>query len=124
MSDDNEVVISHTLGGQKVHDSRIHIPSEGEAEMALARNTCAQCRYYDHERGQELVVETRFLERLVHEESWQVRHLAMHPNEIGLCGAHDSGANQEHVITGAFHKACEQFQAKRGLVTLRKKGDY
>ncbi len=91
--------------------------------MTETFRACGQCKYFEHSHGQSEIKAQRFVERLVREDHWQVRHLASPLNELGVCGAHSAGVGgEQQMITGTMHKACDQFRAKRGLVTLRRKG--
>jgi hypothetical protein len=92
-----------------------------ELAMAEATKVCGQCRHFDLASGQQKMRAARFLEQLVHEYEWQVRHLAAPVNELGLCGAHSSGAGKEEHLTARLNPACEQFREDRGLVTLQRK---
>lgn len=92
-----------------------------ELEMAQATRVCGQCRHFDLASGQQKMRAARFLEQLVHEYEWQVRHLAAPVNELGLCGAHSSGSGADEHLTARLNPACEQFHEDRGLVTLQRK---
>lgn len=97
----------------------------GEREMLLAQNVCGECRHFDYTQGQAEMKAARFLDQLVREHKWQVRHLAAPANHMGFCGAHNSGARGEsRTITAMMNKACDQFRPKNGLVSLHRKGEY
>jgi hypothetical protein len=95
-------------------------------ELAHALRTnrvCGECSYLALAHGQKLMVAQKFVERLVREESWQVKHLASPLNDLGVCGAHTSGAAGENeTITGRMHMACDQFRPNKGLVSIGRGG--
>lgn len=113
------------------YTSRLHEPNnevkiEGatpeELRHALeTKETCGECRYFEVAEGKRLMDAQRFVERLVQEEGWQVKHLCSPLNDLGICGAHSSGvAGGVESLTGRMHKACDQF--RRGdFVSLRRK---
>lgn len=94
-----------------------------ELAHALATNrVCGECRYFELAEGQRLMRAQQFIERLVREESWQVKYLASPLNDIGICGAHSSGrAGAEETITGRMHMACDQYRPNKGLVSISRK---
>lgn len=99
--------------------SRIVTPdAEDLAVLHRDGRTCGNCKYFELVHGQELMKATRFVERLVREEKWQVRHLCSPLNELGACGAHDSGAggNSGSMVTGTMHKGCDQWRPANGKV--------
>ena len=99
-------------------------PQEEQEMFQLAMNdkVCGQCKYFEHAEGQARMKALRFLKTLTKEHGWQVRHLASNPEHLGLCGAADSGGGNNHTLTGALHKSCDQFRPNNGLISLRKKG--
>lgn len=85
--------------------------AEEMAHVLSTGQTCGECRYFSLAQGQALMAGQRFLERLVREDSWQIKHLASPVNQLGVCGAHTSGNKGEHeMLTGKLHKACDQFR--------------
>jgi hypothetical protein len=80
--------------------------------------TCGGCKYFERAHGQAEMVRQRFVERLVREDNWQVRHLVSPLNELGICGAHDSGKGGEQTLTGTMHKACDQWRPARGKLSV------
>ena len=85
--------------------------AEEMAHILSTGQTCGECRYFSLAQGQALMQGQRFLERLVREDSWQVKHLASPVNQLGVCGAHTSGNKGEsEMLTGKMHKACDQFR--------------
>jgi hypothetical protein len=103
----------------------VHPDDMSAAEMdmlATVYNTCGQCRHFEKAEGQAQIVAQRFVERLVLEENWQVKHLVSPLNTLGLCGEHSAGTgNEDQLLTGTIVKACDHFTPDRGLVTLRRK---
>lgn len=83
-------------------------------------NTCGQCAYFELAHAQQQMKAQRFLERLVQEEDWQVKYLCSPVNELGICGAHDSGAGGEQCLTGKMHRACDQFRPDQGKLRVVK----
>lgn len=129
MSDDEAYNVAHvpTVWRNAQHEVRSESPiihpdsvSAEERAMLSAKRVCGQCRYFERAHGQAEMQAQRFLERLVREDNWQVRHLASPVNELGICGAHDSGQGNDQVLTGTRHVACDQFRPNRGLVSLRR----
>lgn len=108
--------------GPTTHAPVITPADEAELEVALAQKVCGTCKYFAHAHGQELMRAQKFVERLVREERWKVHHLASPLNQLGTCGAHDSGAGGESMITGALHKACDQYREDQGTISISKKG--
>ena len=90
---------------------------EEMAHVLGTQRVCGQCKYFSVARGQALMKGQRFLERLVREDHWQIKHLASPVNDLGVCGAHTSGASgEEEMLTGRMHKACDQFRSNDGKV--------
>jgi hypothetical protein len=102
-----------------VHPSQMD-PLEREM-LTETYKTCGQCRYFEKAHGQAEMVRQRFVERLVREDNWQVRHLVSPLNELGVCGAHDSGKGGEQMLTGTMHKACDQWRPNAGKLSLVRK---
>lgn len=97
-------------------------------EMAHALSTqrvCGTCKYFELAHGQALMQGQRFVERLVREEHWQVKHLASPLNDLGVCGAHSSGGKgEDQMLTGRMHKACDQYRDANGGISTARKGSY
>ena len=89
--------------------------------LTTTYNTCGQCTYFEKSEGQAQIKAQKFVQRLVREEDWQVKHLASPLNELGFCGAHSSGNGGDQMLTGVMCKSCDQFRMDKGLVTLRRK---
>jgi len=83
------------------------------------RTTCASCRHFRHEDGQAAMAKERFVERLVIEEQWKVRHLGCSPRDYGFCQQHG-----KNTITSMHAVACDQYAETRGLMSLRVKGKW
>ncbi len=96
--------------------------SPAERDMLTTTyNTCGQCHYFEKAEGQAQMEAQKFLERLVREENWQLKHLASPINTLGMCGEHSSGAGGDQMLTGTIVKACDHFRENKGLVTLRRR---
>lgn len=92
--------------------------------MTETFRTCGQCKYFEHRHGQSEMKAQSFVERLVREENWQVKHLISPLNELGICGAHSSGrGGEDQMLTGTMHKACDQFRERRGALSTRRRDD-
>lgn len=68
---------------------------------------CGQCRYMDLDNGRKEIIKQRFGERLVREQEWQMKHLGVPPDSLGLCGA----GGGELAVT-IVSKACDQFRPR------------
>lgn len=98
---------------------------EAERDALLAPHVCGECRHWDYAQGQAEMRASRFLPQLVKEHGWQVHHLAAPANQMGFCGAANSGARGEsRTLTAQMNRCCDQFAPKRGLVSLTRKGEY
>jgi hypothetical protein len=98
--------------------------TDDERRMATAQNICGNCRFFELQQGQEEMAQTRFLDQLVREHEWQVRHLASPVNQLGVCGAASAGTRGEsRMLTGFFNPECDQYRPARGLVKIRVKKD-
>ncbi len=99
-------------------ESLIVTPGDRElAAIQLEGKVCGGCKYFELDHGQKLMKDQRFLERLVHEEEWQVRHLCSPVNQLGVCGAHLGGSRSDDgMITGTLHKGCDQWRPENGRV--------
>lgn len=84
-------------------------------------HVCGTCKYFEKAEGQTQMKAQRFIERLVREDNWQVKHLASPVNELGLCGAHSSGTGGESMLTGRMHKCCDQYRSNQGLVSITRR---
>jgi len=51
-----------------------------------AGKTCGTCEKFELKRGQHEIVKQRFLERLVLEQEWQLKHIGAPIDHIGICG--------------------------------------
>jgi hypothetical protein len=102
----------------------VHPDDMDPHEQALIEDryqVCGTCKYFEKAEGQAQMQGQRFVERLVREENWQVKHLASPLNELGICGAHSSGHGGDQMLTGRMHKACDQYRPDRGRLSLRRK---
>lgn len=90
--------------------SNIVVPTPREVQSYgedIPRNVCGHCRYFDLEKGRNEIVRQKFLERVVHDEKWKMKHLGGPVDALGLCGA--SGGEK---ATFYVSKACDQFRPK------------
>lgn len=98
---------------------------EEMAHVLSTSKVCGTCKYFELAHGQALMQGQRFVERLVREEHWQVKHLASPVNQLGVCGAHSSGSKgEDQMLTGRMHKACDQYRPANGTVSTSRKGEY
>lgn len=113
-------IVWRTPDGKAVNTTRSPIvpPSANELKVLQeqAHDVCGTCKYFEHGHGQHEIDKQQFIERLVKEDNWQVEHLCSPVNELGVCGAHDSGAGGDQMITGTIHKACDQYRPNKGRV--------
>lgn len=83
-------------------------PSDVEAFGADGgRATCGSCQHFDIERGRDKIIEERFAERLVREQEWQLKHLGVPPDMLGMCGLSDD------MVTTIISKSCDQYREAR-----------
>jgi len=73
----------------------------------IPRQVCGHCKYFDLEKGRVEIAKQRFLERVVRDEKWKLKHLGGPPDALGLCGA--SGGEK---ATFYVSKACDQFRPR------------
>ena len=120
-------------GARKIGTVRMPITSEmveeispEERRVLEAQRTCGECRHFDYAAGQAEMKATKFLQRLTdkQEYAWQLRHLAAPANQMGFCGAYNSGeGGEDRTLTAKLNSAdrCDMFRPNEGLVTLRRK---
>lgn len=77
------------------------------------RLTCASCKHFRHEAGQAAMAKERFVERLVIEEQWKVRHLGCSPKDYGFCQEHGKST-----ITSLHAQACDHHVPRSGMIGL------
>lgn len=106
-SGDNQVV-SRSVVGPSAKD----IADYGQA----TRTTCATCKAFKYQAGQEAMKAERFMERLVLEEQWKAHHLGAPPSTFGLCGMSND------TLTSIHTKACDQYIPRNGRI--REDGDW
>jgi hypothetical protein len=116
-------------GGQAVRSQTpvVHPDEMAPEERALLTetyDTCGTCKYFELAQGQAQIKSQKLLQRLVREENWQVKHLCSPVNELGICGAHDSGRGGDQTLTGTMHRACDQYRPDRGKVSAARRGEY
>ena len=116
-------------GGQAIRSESpvVHPDQMNPKERAMLTetfDTCGTCKYFEHDHGQAQIASQRFIERLTREEDWQVKHLCSPVNELGVCGAHDSGRNSDQMITGTMHRACDQYRPDNGKISRARRGKF
>lgn len=96
---------------EKPTSSLLHIPTAQDVKLygdpAKTQGTCGDCKYFRLQAGQTAIRKERFLEKLVHDAEWQVRHLGAPPETLGLCTQGDAS-----MLTARSNVSCENF--KRG----------
>lgn len=108
--------VSWSNGQQRVPGrSLVATPSAEDLKLYgdQRRLTCGSCRHFRHEAGQAAMEKERFVERLVIEEQWKVRHLGCSPKDYGFCQQHGKST-----ITSLHAQACDQHTPKRGVIGL------
>lgn len=117
MSNRRLPVTYKTQDGVHAASSEVVIASEKDMDQyGNVRTTCAMCRNFRYEAGQNAMQRENFLGRLVHEEQWKVGHLGAPPSTFGLCGLSND------TLTSMHTKACEQYAPQRGRI--REPGDW
>lgn len=120
MRDLRHIPVSYRSGttGEEIGKSQSQVvdPTAEEAAMIQQGRVCGDCTYFDYAEGQAQIQSQRFVERLIREDNWQVKHLVSPVNQLGVCGAHASGAGSDQTMTGRMHKACDQYRPDNGKV--------
>lgn len=75
----------------------------------LNTKVCGACKHFDLEAGQREIESQEFLDRLVEEQEWKLKHLGMPIESMGLCGA--SGGE---MLTGTACVACDHYTERSG----------
>lgn len=90
-------------------DARVIVASDREvASYGFGgHQVCGECRYMDIVNGRKEIIRQRFGERLVREQEWQLKHLGVPADSLGLCGA--AGGEMATTIVS---KACDQFRPR------------
>ena len=99
-------------GGRRT-SSLVLQPSKQDLEQyanAERHLTCGTCVKFRLRAGQEQMRRERFLERLVLEEGWKVKHLGAPPSTMGLC------AETNDTLTSAYSRACEHYRDRKGRI--------
>lgn len=93
---------------------QLHVPTVMDQRRYLATgNVCGTCKHFSAREGQRLIEGTKFLETLVREHKWQVRHLGAPPADLGDCGQARSGhAGEDTMLTSKMAVACDQYKAR------------
>lgn len=76
---------------------QLEIYSDGQVK------TCGNCKHFDLEAGRKKMIEERFLERLVAEQEWKLRHLGAKVDELGLCGESNGTMVVSFMAIGCDH---------------------
>ena len=88
-------------------------PDAAVRQALLTGRVCGECKYFSLREGQRLMEAQSFVETLVKEHKWKVRHLGAPPEVLGDCGAHRSGsAGDETMLTGPLHVGCDQWRKR------------
>lgn len=92
-------------------DTPIVAPNGAELEhyAGTVRDICGTCKFFELKDGQKKMVEEKFLERLVHDERWNLNHMGAPIEYVGICGA--SGGE---LATTFVSKACDQYRPRSG----------
>lgn len=92
-------------------DTPIVAPSSHEIDnySGTVKDICGTCKYFELKNGQKKMVEEKFLERLVHDERWQLHHMGAPVEYVGICGA--SGGE---LATTFVSKSCDQYRPRGG----------
>lgn len=71
---------------------------------------CGECRHFQLQAGRREIVKQKFLQRLVLEEEWKIRHLGAPADHLGICG------QQPSLVTSTIADAgtCNGFSRRRG----------
>ncbi len=96
----------------------INTPAAEELKLyGTEIKVCGECKFFNRsDAARDDIWRQRFYERLVREEQWKVKYLGSDPRSHGLCDA--SGGE---TLTGQFHKACDQYKPRNGLMHIRRK---
>lgn len=73
--------------------------------------TCAECKNFRLQDGQDAMRRQRFLERLVLEETWKIKHLGSGPETYGFC-------NQSDALASMYAPACDHFRPSNGRLRI------
>ncbi len=96
---------------EKPTSSLLHIPTAQDVKLygdvTKTAGSCADCKFFRLRAGQEAMRKERFLDKLVHDAEWQVRHLGAAPDTLGLCTQGDAS-----MLTPKSAPSCEDY--KRG----------
>lgn len=102
------------LPAMKGPDARVTLASEEEVATFAdpdMRATCGSCVYFELEAGRRQIIAERFAERLVQEQEWQLKHLAVPPEMLGVCGASNAGSGAE-LCTTIISKSCDNYRER------------
>lgn len=124
----SEIEVAYKLGdGGRLRAAPSQIVTPDQADMAAyARanaTTCGMCKYFALSEGQKRMESQRLVERVVREEGWKKHHLLVSPqNEMGICGAHESGERGgTSMLTGTMHVSCPQYvPSNKGVSSARR----
>lgn len=106
------------MSDEKPTSSILHIPTAQDIKLfgdqSREQGYCGDCKYFRLKAGQEAIRKQRFLDVLVHDAEWQVRHLGAPPETLGLCTQGDGT-----MATAKSNKSCEHY--KRGANDAQEK---
>lgn len=98
--------------GVRAQDAQVSAPNRRDLQLYREgdRKVCGNCKHFDLEGGRVQMVRERFLERIVLEQEWALRHLGVKQlDELGVCRDRDGT-----MATGFMSKACpDGYREKR-----------
>lgn len=126
---DEELEVHYKLGGGgSLRSTSPVIRPDADDMRTFGRadaRTCGQCKHFALVEGQRRIKAQRLVERVVREQGWKQHHLLVSPqNQMGICGAYESGAGSDSTVTGAIHAACDQFVAANGLLSKTRRSEH
>jgi hypothetical protein len=75
------------------------------------RATCGSCQHFNLEGGRAQIIKERFAERLVLEQEWQLKHLAVPTEMLGVCDASNAGSGAELAVT-IISRSCDNYRER------------
>ncbi len=90
------------------------------ARFGTDRAVCGNCKHFAKSEGQDRIRKQKVIDTFVKEHGWKLHYLGSDPNQLGICGEYESGANgtggKGSLITGPLHVGCEAFKPKNGAI--------
>ena len=112
------IPVTFKSGNNTIQGKRALVVAPNAGEIGAYGNvraqTCATCVKFHHREGQAAMDKQRFLERIVLEETWKVKHIGAPPTSFGLCGETNGDT-----ITSIFTPACEHWRQNNGRLGRR-----